>query len=73
MSIGLINLQAEAGMTWEEWCDTDYNTIGCYVDSDLVSIVLHDGDSIINGVESTDEIIQNGEYEAIPKPPPPPF
>lgn len=24
---------AEKGMTWEEWCESEYNTIGCYINS----------------------------------------
>jgi len=32
------------GMTWAEWCNSSYNTAGCYVDSDKVR--AGDGDEI---------------------------
>lgn len=36
-------LTARKGMTWREWCDSEYNTIGAYSLNDLNStIILHD-------------------------------
>ena len=31
-----IEYQAEEGMTWEEWVNSEYNTDGCYCADDLV-------------------------------------
>jgi hypothetical protein len=31
-SIDGTTYQAEEGMTWGEWADSEYNTIGCYFD-----------------------------------------
>jgi hypothetical protein len=28
----------EEGMTWAEWCDSEYNTIGAYVDGNSISL-----------------------------------
>lgn len=29
-TIGTVTYQAEEGMTWEEWCNSEYNTDGYY-------------------------------------------
>lgn len=36
-ALNVYNVQYEIGMTWEEWCNSEYNTIGAYVNgTDIV-------------------------------------
>lgn len=66
-TISGVEYQAEEGMTWYEWCNTEYKTDGwtCY---SLTSEISNDGWALSNpGVMSgspigSDEIIQNGTY-----------
>lgn len=37
-SIGSTTYQAEEGMTWAEWCDSEYNTGGYYISDTRVKI-----------------------------------
>lgn len=66
-SINGTTYQAEDGMTWAQWCDSAYNTDGCYIanggvyranaiDSHLRSYSTNDN------VLSTDTIVENGHY-----------
>ena len=65
------NLQAEAGMTWGEWVESDYNVDGYVVDESwlpgTIAIpeeywAITDG-GYPNYVEYTDEIIANHTYD----------
>lgn len=67
MSFSLHNKPCEAkyGMTWAEWCDSDYNTDGFYVDSDNRVAASEDSHVSTNGVaveKGTDTIIADGVY-----------
>ena len=65
------NLQAEAGMTWGEWVESDYNVDGYVVDESwLPGTIAIPGEywAIADGgypnyVEYTDEIIANHTYD----------
>jgi len=73
-----VNLQAEAGMTWAEWIESDYN-VDDYVmteDGDGIYIICPEGedwvavrDTQIDGFDgivlSTDEIVANNTYTFI--------
>ena len=68
---------AEKGMTWGEWADSEYNTIGALVDPDLNVIytnnftdengdilegmIIADEDTA-EGVQLTEVIVANGTY-----------
>lgn len=52
-------LSAELGMTWEEWVESDYNTIGAY--SECNSVVLYDS-VIIEGSRPEREIAAGHTY-----------
>ena len=52
-------LQAELGMTWEEWVNSEYNTIGAY--TQCRSVVLY-GTTIIEGSNPNREISANHTY-----------
>lgn len=67
-TIAGISYQAEEGMTWEAWINSEYNTNGCYIDGSTVyttnsitPIVKLNGntvfkdDIIISGAEYTEE------------------
>ena len=57
-----ITYQAEEGMTWAEWCDSEYNTTYTYYADDNT---VYRKDSIrywISGVSKTDVIITNHAY-----------
>ena len=63
--------QAEEGMTWTEWCESDYNTVGYFINSDYVC--FDDGSfggashliyTDYNSVKPTDKIISGEMYEA---------
>lgn len=41
---GLGTLESEEGMTWAEYCDSDYNTIGLYTDVNNYFYVFKDTD-----------------------------
>lgn len=44
---------ALVGMTWGEWCDSEYNTIGAYVD-ETTGIVMIEGNYVARSVTSED-------------------
>lgn len=50
--------QAEEGMTWEEWVNSDYNTIGATIQNGLV--VNSSGNAVLDTVPSSSEIIIAG-------------
>lgn len=61
--------QFEEGMTWSEWCDSEYNTLGWYVlEHEIIDVVVHNyGDYVVyrgSLVRPTD-IILNDEYSYV--------
>lgn len=60
--------QAEEGMTWGQWCESDYNTGSYYVNENLGGWVILSSTSWVvpNGsldhIYGTDVIISGGEY-----------
>ena len=72
-----VNLQAEAGMTWEEWLESDYNVDGyvivdlwdgyiiCPNGNDWVAVRNTQIDGFDGIVLPTDEIIANCTYDFI--------
>lgn len=76
-TIGGISCTAEKGMTWGEWVDSEYNTKGALIDTDLGVIyfgiftdvngdtnegmVIGDEDTA-EGVQLTEVIVANGTY-----------
>lgn len=62
-----ITYQAEAGMTWQDWCDSDYNT-GMFEANDFFVGVVVNGESyeVDDGsVWNTDTIDAGASYSAI--------
>lgn len=53
--------QAEEGMTWEEWINSDYNTDGYYISDNTVSSSA----GVIESIPITDEIVNNQSYVLI--------
>lgn len=57
--------QAEEGMTWEEWVNSEYNTIFARIDLDD-SIIVGDGwgwiGTSLDYVHKWEPIINDGEY-----------
>jgi hypothetical protein len=53
--------QAEEGMTWEEWINSDYNTDGYYISNNTVSSSA----GVIESISITDEIVNNQSYVLI--------
>ena len=62
--------RAEKGMTWSQWLNSEYNTIGLveqasgsiYNAEDTRYLVLIDGENSNSSVHSNDMIIESGEY-----------
>lgn len=56
--------QAEEGMTWQQWVDSNYNTGGFYIDSEgIAARSIHIVDSSgINFIDPQDAIIANYSY-----------
>lgn len=52
--------QAVEGMTWAEWCDSEYNTVGA--DCDDGTMVHYTLTSFIVGVSESDTIIDGNAY-----------
>lgn len=52
--------QAEEGMTWEQWVNSDYNTIGAIIQNDLV--VDSSGKYVLDTVPSSSQTIDNGGF-----------
>jgi len=66
-----VNLQAEDGMTWEEWVASDYNTIGCRIVGNYIKTANDDIPRLYFGsvmVKSSELIIEGSKYsfEGIP-------
>lgn len=55
---------AEQGMTWAEWCDSQYNTIGLYYDESVLNSRghLYDDNPPTSYVSPQDVIIANYQY-----------
>lgn len=56
--IGTTSYQAEKGMTWQQWCESDYNTGGFYISGTQVKTSIG---MEVHGVKPTDVIISQ-EY-----------
>lgn len=65
-----VECKAKEGMTWAEWCDSDYNAMGVYVISDDV-VIDNDNDGLplqivtkeeYDSVSSNNTIVANTEY-----------
>lgn len=54
-TLNSISCQAEEGMTWEEWCNSSYNTLGYYTSGNLV---YRDGTYLASVTASS--VIENG-------------
>ena len=58
--------QAEEGMTWAEWVESDYNTAGFYVNQDGTAFVRTNTGSYVNyqasSCTSSQSIVSNGAY-----------
>lgn len=55
--------EAEEGMTWEEWCVSEYNTDGWSVSGNLV--IKEYGTYTVRDVTATDVIVGGMDYECI--------
>lgn len=53
--------QAENGMTWKQWCNSEYNTDGFYHDADFIQTV-NKANGYYIAVYPTDAIIANNNY-----------
>lgn len=63
-TVGGVEYQAEEGMTWEEWVDSEYNTDGYYITEDRM-IRLSQYQTVvvdINNVVKSSDIILNISY-----------
>ena len=76
-----VTCQAEEGMTWGEWIESDYNTMGVYLDSYGTNIVCIGQNRALKHIENPNNsgkthylIIESAIYErnstAISPPPP---
>lgn len=65
--------QAEEGMIWSEWCESEYNTIGLSYDSNFVTYggmhVLVDNSAVSPNVSIIANTAYNTGYEVVPPPP----
>lgn len=52
--------QAEEGMTWQEWVDSEYNTDGCFIQSNRVML----GAMAVRDAVPTDTIISGNRYSS---------
>lgn len=52
--------QAEEGMTWEEWCNSEYNTYGYFIENETVYSKWYV--EFIENVTPSDIILNNGVY-----------
>lgn len=59
-TIGGDEHQAEEGMTWEQWVDSEYNTYNYIISGELV--LSHGGMSYVDTVTPSDIILNNGVY-----------
>jgi hypothetical protein len=67
-----ISYTAEQGMIWEEWCESEYNTIGAYVSDESGFIYFIDSgeerqlrESRDNDINGSDEIIADEFYAGV--------
>ena len=51
---------SEEGMTWEDWCNSDYNVNNYYIEENNIIDAVG---LIVNNVSATDLISSNGTYE----------
>lgn len=55
--------QAEEGMTWEQWCNSSYNTDGYYVREDgVITNNVYFVSTSAGHVSSTDTIVSDYSY-----------
>ena len=61
--------QAEEGMTWTEWCDSNYNTSGFYTIEGNTGVVFPNGTDYVSlegfsgaFADNTSQIVANGTY-----------
>lgn len=59
-----VSYQAEEGMTWSEWVDSEYNTVGAKIDSDG-DILIPNPYHPLQNEKFNDTIRNNGEYQVI--------
>lgn len=62
-SIVGVSYQAEEGMTWKEWINSEYNTVGAYITSSV--IIIKEGMMIENALPDS-VIVSSGEYLGAP-------
>ena len=61
--------QAEAGMTWEQWCDSKYNTDGFRTNGDLAvdkqgwEVADLSSGNLYNGMSIATVLVNGGRYE----------
>ena len=64
---GNVEYQAEEGMTWQQWCESSYNTAGFYVYANQSILFNNGGDFMVNysgsGVMPSDTIVANATYD----------
>lgn len=60
-TIGGTPYQAEEGMTWAEWCDSEYNTVSAYI-SVLDQGVWFPTGATLDSCHGRDEIINGMNY-----------
>ena len=61
--IGDTQYQAEEGMAWSEWIESNYNVDGYYIDLTLLSILSPDGKTVSSGIKPVmnSALIQAGQ------------
>ena len=59
-TIAGVQYQAEEGMTWEEWCNSEYNTYGYFIEHETVYSKWYV--ELIDDVNPSDIILNNGVY-----------
>ena len=65
-TVGGTECTAIEGMTWGEWCESDYNTIGAYIQDTLVRTNEERAISIDLIAVKRDEVINSGvNYDVI--------
>ena len=64
VSTTVTTLQAEEGMTWAEWCDSEYNTKNYIIDNDYLMTGTQGNNIKLNNitVRGTDVIVSGGSY-----------
>lgn len=57
--------KAEEGMTWENWVNSNYNTISAYIVYEESAAIRHDINNetyVINSTLPSDNIVENTAY-----------